>query len=318
MFTVNDVYLEGKKIVGTCDEPVFFRWLSDAVSVVSNKGEFEGWKGYLDICTTGSGKCVSLPREVETVLAVNMGGHPSLGFDQLFNFHLNGPGDCHTSCDFSWQDQGNFWPTYRDIEFPRKLICHVQKQEDSGKLLIVHGFDRNGNKLQHQVSGQWRDGYPVPTIYGYAVPDSGAPDVMRITAVVKELTAGSLRLSTVDNSGGNGVLLAVYEPDETYPQYRRIKINRDCPWVRIAYRKINPIIRSRFDHIMLRSRLGFLLALRACKFYADSDLANAHAFEADAIRLELEAQNASTPPTFAMPQIVDRNNPQDKTDYEIV
>lgn len=114
------------------------------------------------------------------------------------------------------------------------------------------------------------------------------------------------------------MLLGVYEPDETYPQYRRIKLSRSCSWVRVAYRKINPILRSRSDHIMLRSRLGFLLALRACLFYHNVDLANAHAFEADAIRLELEAQQASTPPTFMPPQIIDRNNPQDKTDWDIV
>jgi hypothetical protein len=317
MFLVDDIYDESREIVGTCEEPLFFRWLSDSVSLIANKGDFEGWKGYVDICTTGRGQCLTLPREVETVLGVNIGGVPSLGHDQLFNFHLNGMGDCKQSCEFSWQDQGNFWPTYRDIEQPRKLVCYVQKPSDSGKSIIVHGFDNLGNVLRRQVNGVWMNGYQVPTIYGYAVPDAGAPLVARVTAVIKDFTDGSLRLSTVDNSGLNGVLLGVYEPDERYPQYRRIKLARQCNWVRIAYRKINPILRSRFDHIMLRSRLGFLMALRACHFYHEADLANAHAYEADAIRLELEAQMASTPSVLAVPQIIDRNNPQDKSDYDI-
>src|SRR5690349_14154798 len=98
MFRVNDVYDEAKKIIGVCDEEKLFRWLGDAVGLIANKGDFEGWKGYLDICTMGcqcnSGadqscrlgccgrRCIALPREVETVIAVNIGGQPALGKQQ--------------------------------------------------------------------------------------------------------------------------------------------------------------------------------------------------------------------------------------------
>jgi hypothetical protein len=335
MFRVDDVYDESKKIIGLCDDTKLFRWLGDAVSMISNKGDFEGWKGTVDICSVGcncvtngapctsaagcGNRCVTLPREVETVLAVNIGGHPTLGFGTLFNFHLNGPGDCKHTCEWSWQDQGNWHSTYRDLVRPSKLVAYLQTPDDNGKSLIVFGYDSEGNKLRRQVAGQWLDGIAIPTIYGVAVPDSQQPDIARITGIFKDKTVGTVRLSTIDDSGNTGTLLGLYEPDETIPQYRRIKLQRSCSWVRIAYRKTNPVFFSRFDHVPLKSRVALLLAVQARKHYSDLQIADAHAFEADATRLEVEAQDKAEPVTTVSPlQVVDRmSNLRDSTDYDI-
>jgi hypothetical protein len=315
MYRVDDVYDEAKKVVGSCDDIKLFRWLGDAVTLIANKADFEGWKGFIDICTTGQ-NCITLPREVETVIGVNLGGKPTLAYDQLFNFHLNGPGDC-MPCAWSWQDQGGGHPTYRDIITPSKVIAHLSTPSDNGKALVVFGYDSFGNKLRRQVNGTWYDGYQVPTIYGYALPDAGAPKISRIVAVEKVETVGPVRLSTIDDSGLSGITLGIYEPDEILPQYRRIRVHASCTWARIAYRKINPTFHSRWDHVPLKSRIALLNGVRAVKFYSDTDLGNAHSFESDAARLEIEAQRASEPVAFFPIQVVDMNNPQDKNDYDI-
>lgn len=317
MFQVDDIWEEAKKLVGMCDDPKLFRWLSDAVTLTANKADFEGWKGFIDICTTNRGLCATMPREVDTVYGVTLGGHPTLGLGQLFNFHLNGPGEGCGSCGWTWQDMGGFHSVYRDITVPSKLVAYVQNPSDTGKALIVYGFDDQGNKLRRETSTGWLDGYQVPTIYGYAVSETGAPTVARVTAVDKALTDGPIRLSTIDDSGLTGTLLAVYEPDERFPQYRRIKLSRACEWIRVAYRKNSPIFRSRFDHVPLKSRIAFLLAVQAVKSYSEKDIAMAHAFESDAARLELEAQNASEAPTFTPIQVVGMNDLLDKSDYDI-
>lgn len=320
MFQVKDIYAESRKIVGSCDTPIFYRWVTDAVNLIANKGEFEGWKGFLDIYSNTSDTSktsVTLPREVECPLAVNVGGRPAIARDQLFSFHLNGPGDFNKTCAWWWQDAGGFHSTYQDIQTPAKLVAYLQTADDNGKALIAHGFDEFGHALRHQVAGVWRPGYPVPTVYGYAIPDAAAPRIGRITYVQKDITVGSVRLSTIDDSGVTGQLLAVYEPDEELPQYRRINLARPFTCIRLAYRKATPTVSSFYDRIPLKSRLGFLLAMRACKAYQEVDLANAHAFEADAVRLELEAQSASEP-SIAFPiQVMDLNQVQDKSDYEI-
>ncbi len=316
MLSVDDIYDEGKKIFGSCNDTTFFRWVTDAVKLIANKSDFEGWKGWLDICTADTdGRCVTLPREVGTVLAVNLDGQPTLGMDQLFQFHLNGPGSCQGSCMFSWTDQGRWHPVYKDLVTPAKIVAYTELSEDDGSELIVFGFDQENKPLRRHEGGEWLNGYRVPTIHGYAVPDDEAPVVARITHVQKDVTAGTLRLATIDSSGPLGVNLAVYEPDETLPQYRRIRLGRSASWVRIAYRKSYTKITSRYDHLPLNNRLAFLLALRACKFYNEQDLANAHAYEADAARLELEEQSTLEPPTLAPIQVVDLNQPRDKSDY---
>lgn len=316
-FPVTDIFDEAKKIVGSCGEDTFYRWITDAVALITNKMDPEGLKGFLDICTTG-GNCVTLPRQVETVLAVNIGGRPTLGKSQLFSFHLNGPGDCRGSCSWEWSDQGGFYFTYKDLVEPSKLVAYLQRTEDTGSKLIVYGYDDAGNRLRHQVSGQWIDGYPIPTIYGYAIPDSAMPKVGRIEGVVKDKTVGSVRLSTIDDSGATGTLLGVYEPDETLPQYRRIKLQRNCGWVRIAYMRGAPTISAKADRIPLKSRTAFLLALRALKMYNDQSLGEAMQYESNALRMEVEAQDNSECPTFHPIQVVDLNNLMDKTDFNIV
>jgi hypothetical protein len=321
MFRVDDVYDEAKKIIGNCDDASLFRYLADAVTLIANKGDFEGWKGWLDICTSGDGRCVTMPREVLTVLAVNMGGKPTLGYGTFFNFHLNGIGDCKTPCGWSWQDQGAWHCTYRDLETPAKVVAHLQTAEDNNKELIVYGYDSAGKKLRREEGGVWKDGYRVPTIYGVAVPDTDAPLIARITGIFKEKTVGSIQLSTTDDSATTGVLLGVFEPDEQVPRYRRIKLSRACSWVRIAYRKTNPSFSSRYDHVPLESPLALLLAVQARKNYKMEKLNEAMAYEANAARLELEAQSVLEPNTTFNPiQVHDGPGSTlvDKEDYDIV
>jgi YD repeat-containing protein len=334
MIRVDEIYDEARKIIGTCDDLKLFRWLSDAVGMIANKEDLEGWKGYLDICTQGCGsctagttcnnpagcgrRCVALPREVDTVIGVNIGGQPVLGRSQLFSFHLNGPGDCRTICEWAWSDQGKMHCTYRELTEPAKLVAHLQTSADNGAQVLVYGYDDHGNVLRRQdTNGAWINGYQIPTIYGVAVPEVGAPVIARVTQLYKQPTVGSVRLSTIDDSGATGTLLTVMEPDETLPQYRRIQLNRSCNWVRIAYRKTNPIFTSKYDHIPLRSRLAILVALQARKHIADNQIAEAHSYEADAARMELEAQQMAEAPLFHPVQVVDMSNPRDKYDYDI-
>jgi len=332
MFRVDDIYDEGKKIVGQCDDTKLFNWLGDAVSLIANKVDCEGWKGYLDICTVGcsceqgsecnSGatcgrRTITLPTEVDTVIGVNIAGQPAIGRGALFEFHLNGPGSCRVIKEWSWMDKGAHYCTYRDLLQPRQLVAYTSTEADNGKKFVVYGKDSKGNVLRRTEGGKVLNGILIPTIYGYAIPDEDQPLVASITGIYKERTVGNIRLSTTDDSGPTGTLLGVYEPDVTTPQFRRIQVNRSCNWVRIAYLKTNPTFFSRFDHIALRSRVALILALQARKHYSDRQYDLAHSCEADAARLELEAQTKAEPPVMMPIQVIDTNSPRDKTDYDI-
>lgn len=333
MFILDDIWEEAGNIVGVCSDTKRLRWLSDGVSLVANKADLDGLRGYLDICSVGCGcdgrgtcnvtggcgrRCITLPREVETVIGILVGGQPVLFRGELFQFHLNGPGTCRNTCLWTADDRGHNFCTLRDIITPAKLVAYLDTDEDNGKKLIVYGYDSRGEKLRRVVNGVWVDGYQVPTVYGAAIPDDQAPLVARITNIFKDKTVGNVRLATVDSSGTTGINLGVYEPDEQVPNYCRLQLNRSCNWVRIAYLKNNPNFKSRFDHVPLRSPRAVLLALQAIKHYSERLYAEAHLVEADAARLEIEAQLKAEPPTYNPIQVVDMNNPKTKDDYYIV
>jgi hypothetical protein len=341
MFILNEIFDEARHIMGACSDERLLRWISDGVALIANKADLDGLRGTLDICTTGCGtcggdggcngkmgsvcnspagcgrKCVTLPREVETILGINIGGQPVLFKGELFSFHLNGPGDCRTICDWSAQDKGHNFCTLRDIITPSKLVTYLETEEDNGKKFIVYGFDKFGQTLKRQENGVWVDGYQVPTVFGAAIPDTGAPEVARITNIFKDLTVGNMRLATVDSSGTTGINLGIYMPDEQVPNYCRLQLNRSCNWVRIAYIKTNPRFRSRYDHVPLRSPRAVLLAVQAIKHYNEKLYADAHLVEADAARIEIEAQLRAEPPTYFPVQVVDMSQPRDKYDWDI-
>ncbi len=334
MFTVDSIWTDAKKILGTCDDDKAFRWIGDATGLVANKEDLEGIKGYLDICTAGCSchenttcgssagcgrRCVSLPREVMTVIGVNVGGQPAVGLGQLFSFHINGPGDCRRGqCEWSFEDKGFGWPTYRDIIHPAKVVAFVSSAADNNVPFVVFGYDDQGNVLRRQENGVWLNGYLVPTIFGVAVPDVGAPNISRITHIQKGLSVGQITLAQIDNTGAAHHVLGTYEPDETLPQFRRLRLNRSCSWVRIAFIKTIQEFRYKSDHIPLSSRLAFLMALQARKFYSELRMAEGQQYEATAARLELEAQlKLESPNSIMPPQVMDWSNPRDKFDYDI-
>jgi hypothetical protein len=61
--------------------------------------------------------------------------------------------------------------------------------------------------------------------------------------------------------------------------------------------------------VPLKSRIALLIALTATKHYNEFKFAEAHAAEADAARMEIEAQDKAEPTTTLNPlQVVDRSS----------
>lgn len=312
---VKDIWEQARKIAGHCSTPILLKFVTDAVQLLADKGETDLLTGYVDLCVVGG--CVTCPREVETVLGINICGHPTYSRDALFSFHVNGPGD-GCSCGWTWADTGNHY-TYKDIQCPSKLIAFLDSAEDQGKMLRVFGFDSQNRPLQTKIGDRWEEGLRVPMVFGYSLPALSDPYVSRITGIVKDVTVANVRLSSFDNAanmaGGTGTLIGVFEPDETEPRYRRIKLGHCGEWVRMVYRRRSYELRSLEDRIFITSRPALVMAMRALQFYNDGDIQNGNAFEANATRLLTERENSLTGPARLSIQVDDRNSIIDKYDY---
>lgn len=290
MFTVGDIEADVKRVLGACDDTTFFNYVNHAVEILASESEWNPLLGYVDVCV-GCDRYITLPRQVGTVLAVNVGVRPSLGHDFWFKFHLNGPGlDTGASSDYHWYD-GLRVATFRDP--PRtgtKLATVIETSADNGKAFRVYGYDENGVEVR-SVEG----GVPVS---GALVSMNAATNVATtkkfryITRITKPVTVGTVSLYTVDADGALDTKIGEYFPTETDPQYRRIQISHSCTWARVAFRRNVGALTDRSDLIPLHSKYAVILMTKALKKWDDDRLEDGMAYKAQAVKL-LETKQLS-------------------------
>lgn len=290
MIPVSDIWDEAKKLTGNCSDDVIYRRINRAVEILANKSDWDPLLGFVDISAVDS--LVTLPREVETPLAISYGDFPALGRDQLFNFHLNGPGDRDISTGWRWwQDKGEA-VTFRET-CPPLPVSAKGAVSDEGKIVWIYGFDQNQQWVRTDQAGTFVDGYPA-IIATTVTTDTLAPSFSRITRIRKPLTDAQVELWTTQ-------LIGVYAWDDTEPHFRRLKLDRpNLSLVRIHYRRKNLVLRSKTDLIPLHNAEAVVMMIRALRYYDELDFATATNCEATAVRWLTEEQ-LSRNPTIAAP-----------------
>lgn len=300
--TVNDIYDEARAVLGKCDNSYIFRRISDAVKIANNSGKFDPALGIMDLCVCDG--CVTLPADVGTVLAVNNGGFPTLMRDQWFQYHANGPGNqCYVPWNYT--DELGMVTTYRDPSAPVKLIAEVENALDSNIALRVFGWDENGKRIYTEgSSGALEDGFLVPTVFGFAVPNLSTPDIARIDRVQKAVTNGFVRLIAVDSATlESHTQIGYYLPWETNPYYRRIKVpNRS--WIKIKYHKRDLEVKSTSDWINIENREALLMLLKAVKARLDNQIDLGRSFENEGLRILSNEAEALRPSGISPPQVI--------------
>ena len=232
MFTVQDIASDAKRILANCDNATLFNRLNYAVEALSNESDWDPLIGVVDITTTATvpacsnAVMVSLPREIETPLSVNIGITPAQANNRFFTFHLNGPGDEENcSCQYAWDDKGDY-PTVVDLSANSQLIVIAEDAADVSVELWAYGYDASNRWIRTLQAGVWLDGAPVDvSLNPAATPDPGAQVFSRITRIRKGVSAGYMKLYGFVSA--TATLLGDYAPTETEPTYRRIKISRN-------------------------------------------------------------------------------------------
>lgn len=310
---VRDLYGDVSNTLGKCDEATVFRRLSDAVRLLANKGLFDANVAFMDIRTEEG--TITLPPEVDTVLAVNVSCRPTLVRDEWFQYHLNGIGsELKSDCGYTDVLSQNT-PVVRALVAPVKLVARPRSVTDNNKTLRVFGWTEDGERIYSTEDGRTVDGFLVPVVFGFPQVNPDAPAIARIDRVEKATTNDYVELVAVNPLATATELyrLGLYGPWERDPSYRRIRISTrqnntegaEIQAVRIAYKKKTTEIRSLDDWINLDNREALLLAVKAVKFRDANNPEQARAFESEAQRL-LSEEAESKRPTNALsgPQIM--------------
>ena len=88
--------------------------------------------------------------------------------------------------------------------------------------------------------------------------------VKTISHIEKPVTIGYVSLYAFDHGRSNDMaLIGQYHPNETNPKYRRIRIGRQCAWVRMIYRVRAPEITSEYDYIPVENPRAIIAAVHA-------------------------------------------------------
>lgn len=290
-----DVYDDAVAIFGKEGKQKTFDRISDALEALSNKSQWDGLDGYIDV--SADDYTVTLPRYVEVPTEINIGGRPTFMRNKWFEFHLNGPGsECGARCSWVWDDRGDV-VTLVDVSYPQQLLATNDLVEDNGKYIRVFGYDDNDKEIRtiNPITNQLDDGLWLPMNIANTVPASNAQLVQRITRIVKDETLGFVKLEgfSVDRNDTN--VLGYYYPDETEPNYRRIILGSPCGWVRIRYRKRLLKITSFTDPLHLKSKIALTAMMMSFASLAKGDLQTADGMEQKALQYITEEHISRNP-----------------------
>lgn len=181
--------------------------------------------------------CITWPRQIRTIEAFAVCKTPGVIRSDWFEFigwpNGNGlmdedsmPGttlvDRETSCAFD--------DVIATVALPKRIAVIAQNIADVGKTITLKFYDANGNKVYTSQNSVVQEGERLTLVAPGGVFPAGSTittnHVMTggLYAVIKEVTQYPVRLYEVNDANVITRSLAMYEPSETNPIYRRSQI----------------------------------------------------------------------------------------------
>lgn len=290
-YTLQDAINEGAfgDISGVCPTSDEFKsLLNQAQRRIAKRGNWFGTEMLVNFCIYNG--CLVLPRYIGTLMGVRFcdGTNP----DILNHWYaIVGPCDCQFASSHTVTEIGTA-PAYNEIsgDYGKYIRYYVDKLEDVGKTITIYGIDSNGQPLQELVGGVWQRGITLTAAAPFAQTTA---KVRRITSVTREATQANARLYEVDpilydadatplvpdTTEGYMRDLALYEPSETNPRYRKYfikgfdSISTSCSESDgITLRKVTALVKLQFvpvvslnDFLMIDDFDAIKLMIRAIR-----------------------------------------------------
>lgn len=214
---VSQIFDECAEILGTTDENKVFRKIQQAVATLMESGHWTHSVADVDVCTGWDRCSITLPRNIDVPLAVNIDGSPTYFRNRLFQYHVN-KGGMFNSVEWAWDDRG-YVATLMDIIQPSQLVAVAELENDVGKTIRVLGNDQDNRTLRSQLAnGTGVDGLLVPIhsqsdfAYGTIAPDDATVKTRSVA-----ITPINLFTSTAAHGLSSGQGMSVTAATGTIP-----------------------------------------------------------------------------------------------------
>lgn len=286
---------KSRDVLGIDNRDAIIDYIQRCIELATWKANWDPYLGTMDICSDACG-VVTLPSEVGTILACNVGGFPAQFRNSWFEYHINGPGHergpgtgvpyggVGPDSGYVWDDRGKS-AVFQDLTGWAYLAAFVENPADGqGNLsLEVTGDTMDANYNEKVITVQ------IPLLNSYAATDSAATQFKRITRVSKPETQGYVKLIAFPGQQqAQGRTIGYYAPGETLPQYRRIRVNAACKWVRIKYRRSEIRLVHDTDLVPFPSKQAMIFLLKSIRLFETNNLDVAQAYENKAVQILLE------------------------------
>ena len=219
------------KVLNLCDNDssgLLAKYLNEAVMRLLPKGKWRGTLARYKFCTAEA--CITLPRQIESVEAFAICRDPGMIRSQWYEFMDYGPGQIkYDDCGPDMLVDRGLACAFDDIVTTgSKIRVYCDLAADVGKTILLQGWNSDANWVLTNTSA---DACTAGTVRNGELVTLAMPYVETTTtwlkgglaAVQKDTTCGPVRLYESPVSGAIRPL-AIYEPDETLPEYRRYMI----------------------------------------------------------------------------------------------
>lgn len=296
-------------------DPRFYGFANQAMVRLLPRGQWRGTVVRYRFCV-GPSACLTWPRQIESILAWAMCGRGGTIRSHYYEFLGYGPGQFATGCSSTASPTGCCFASApcgngselvdRGLAVAFDDICGTGKKirvyrdlaVDDGKTILLQGLDLNGNPVltdNGNVNGE------EITFAAPFVDTSTVWFPNGLTGVQKEATKGPVRLYEYDPVTALQRLLAIYEPDETLPEYRCSIVpgvacgrDSDCEQTSIiVLAKLKFVaVKAPTDYLLISNPAALKDMFQSIKKRQDNLISEAVAYEQSAVA-ELERELAN-------------------------
>jgi hypothetical protein len=201
---------------GTCSDDRAYKAVNQARRLLWNKRAWTSQEEYVQICCVND--CFTLPARYEQIKLAWIGNESTSLADEWFNatnaFALQADHSCHRGI----VEVGGLHVLFRDYTtHPYQIGVMAEEAEDIGVELMFEAQDQY-------------DTYHKVKVTTANPPTLAKSDLLvkGIRSVTKPVTKGRIRVYAYDTALEAKTLIAIYQPNDAHPTFRRFKAPRTC------------------------------------------------------------------------------------------
>jgi hypothetical protein len=201
---------------GTCSYERGVKAVNQARRLLWNKRAWSSQEEYVQICCVND--CFTLPARYEQIKLAWIGDESASLADEWFNatnaFALQAGNSCHRGI----VEVGGLHVLFRDYTtHPYQIGVMAEEAEDIGVELMFEAQDQY-------------DTYHKVKVTTANPPTLAKSDLLvkGIRSVTKPITKGRIRVYAYDTALEAKTLIAIYQPNDAHPTFRRFKAPRTC------------------------------------------------------------------------------------------